>query len=196
MSLEESLISQGVWPLCGIDEAGRGPLAGPVVAAAVIMDRDHELRLLVRDSKQLTPLRRAYIYEQLVSSDRVRIGVCMVDARSIDELNILKATLLAMREAVLKLGACPAHALVDGNTAPDLPCPCTPVVGGDRCEPSISAASIVAKVVRDRYMEHMETIYPGYGFAQHKGYPTSSHYEAIRSLGACPIHRRSFKGVC
>jgi ribonuclease HII len=196
MSREESLISQGCWPLCGVDEAGRGPLAGPVVAAAVIMDPGHELRLVVRASKKLTPARREAIFERMASAEGIRMSYAMVDAPSIDEINILQATLLAMRRAVLGLEIEPSCVLVDGNTSPELPCRCIPVIGGDRLEPSISAASIVAKVIRDRHMELMEQLYPGYGFARHKGYPTSEHYKAIRTRGACPIHRRSFHGVC
>lgn len=196
MALEESLISQGYWPICGIDEAGRGPLAGPVVAAAVIMEPGHELRLKVKDSKVLSAARRASLFDQIMESAYIQVGVSMVDAGSIDKINILKATLKAMREAVFKLEVSPQYAIIDGNVAPELPCLCTTVIRGDQLEPSISAASIVAKVVRDRYMEQMDALYPGYGFAQHKGYPTQAHYEAIRSLGACPIHRRSFRGVC
>jgi len=196
MSLEEDLISRGFWPLCGVDEAGRGPLAGPVVAAAVIMEPGHGLRLKVRDSKLLTPARRESLFEEIISSEGVHVGVSLVDARCIDRINILKATLQATCEAVCKLELVPVYAIVDGNAAPDLPCSCTPVVRGDQTEPSISAASIVAKVTRDRYMDRMDTLYPGYGFAAHKGYPTKAHYEAIRSLGICPIHRRTFRGVC
>ncbi len=196
MALEEDLILKGHWPVCGVDEAGRGPLAGPVVAAAVIIDPAHELRLVVKDSKKLSPAKREEIYERLISSQEIQIGVSMVDAATIDEMNILKATLKAMTEAVSKLADNPLYALVDGNIAPPLTCRCIPVIKGDQFEPSISAASIVAKVVRDRLMDQMDVHYPGYGFAKHKGYPTKSHYEAIRSLGVCPIHRRSFKGVC
>jgi len=196
MALEESLISKGYWPLCGVDEAGRGPLAGPVYAAAVIMDPGYELRHVVRDSKQLSPARRADIFERLMASDKVHVSFSSVDAGTIDEINILQATLLAMREAVLGLKVEPRFAIVDGNAVPKLPCSCVPIVRGDGFEPSISAASIVAKVVRDRYMQEMDILYPGYGFALHKGYPTKAHFEAIRSLGVCPIHRRSFKGVC
>ena len=196
MALEEDLILQGHWPVCGVDEAGRGPLAGPVVAAAVIIETSQELRLVVRDSKKLSPAKREEIYERLISSEDVHIGVAMVDAASIDEMNILQATLKAMTEAVSQLPDKPCYALVDGNIAPPLTCTCIPVIKGDQFEPSISAASIVAKVVRDRLMVKMDKLYPGYGFARHKGYPTKTHYEAIRSLGICPIHRRSFKGVC
>lgn len=196
MALEEALISQGYWPICGIDEAGRGPLAGPVVAAAVIMDPGHELRSVVKDSKQLTAAARERIFERIMSSECVHVGIAMVDAAKIDSINILKATLQAMAEAVLKLELVPRYAIVDGNAAPPLSCGCTTVVKGDVSEPLISAASIVAKVIRDRYMDDMDVRYPGYGFSQHKGYPTKAHFEAIRSLGICPIHRRTFKGVC
>lgn len=160
------------------------------------MEPGHELRLVVKDSKQLSAARRASLFERIMSSDQIQVGVAMIDAGSIDEINILQATLKAMAEAVLKLEMPPAYAIIDGNIAPKLTCLCTPVIKGDQFEPSISAASIVAKVIRDRYMDSMDALYPGYGFAQHKGYPTQAHYEAIRSLGICPIHRRSFRGVC
>jgi len=195
MPLEDSLIARGCWPLCGVDEAGRGPLAGPVVAAAVIMEPGHELRLVVRDSKQLHPSRRERIFDAIMSSEDICVGFSLVDERYIDEMNILKAALRAMREAVLNLEQRPLYAIVDGNIAPELPCTCLTVVRCDETEPSISAASIVAKVIRDRHMEQMDRLYPGYGFAQHKGYPTRDHLEALHRLGACPIHRRSFRGV-
>ena len=195
MTIEEDLLSQGHWPICGVDEAGRGPLAGPVVAAAVIMHPEHVLRRLVNDSKKLSPAKRKSIYELLISSDDIHIGVAMVDSRSIDEINILQATLKAMTQAVSSLPKIPVYALVDGNIAPPVPCRCIPIIKGDQSEPSISAASIVAKVIRDSHMAEMDQLYPGYGFSKHKGYPTRSHYEAISSLGICPIHRRSFKGV-
>lgn len=195
MTVEEDLLSQGHWPICGVDEAGRGPLAGPVVAAAVILPPHHEVRRLVKDSKKLSPAKRESIYKRLISSDDILVGVAMVDSRSIDELNILQATLKAMAMAVSSLPDMPVCALVDGNMAPRIPCRCIPIIKGDLLEPCISAASIVAKVVRDSHMAEMDALYPGYGFLKHKGYPTKSHYEAIQSLGACPIHRRSFKGV-
>jgi ribonuclease HII len=195
MALEESLISRGLWPLCGIDEAGRGPLAGPVFAAAVIISPTSPLRNLVRDSKSISNSKREQIYELLVSSKDVYTGVAMVDEKRIDEINILNATMLAMEQSFQMLSIKPIAALVDGNRAPELPCECIPVVRGDKTEPSISAASIIAKVARDRYMTEMESIYPGYGFNVHKGYPTKDHYEAIRRLGACSIHRMTFRGV-
>jgi ribonuclease HII len=196
MAFEDDLISSGCWPVCGVDEAGRGPLAGPVVAAAVIMAPSTGLRSMVKDSKQLTEKKREQIYELLVSSDEVYIGISMKDAGVIDEINILQATLKAMEEAVLRLIHIPQYALVDGNTLPKLLCKGIPIIRGDESEPSISAASIVAKVTRDRLMADMDELYPGYDFARHKGYPTKDHMEAIRRLGACPIHRRTFKGVC
>jgi ribonuclease HII len=195
MPLEEDLIARGTWPLCGIDEAGRGPLAGPVVAAAVIMDPASPLRGRVRDSKQLSGPRRKQIFLELVSSTEVHYGVSVLDAAVIDEMNILQATLKAMAEAVRHLAVAPRAALVDGNALPRIPCACYPVIRGDQTEPSISAASIIAKVTRDRIMTEMDEIYPGYGFSRHKGYPTPDHYAAIRTLGACPIHRRTFRGV-
>ncbi len=195
MNIEGALLKQGVWPICGVDEAGRGPLAGPVVAAAVVIAPESELRKKVRDSKQISPSRRERIYELIMCSSAICAEVSMVDASTIDEINILQATLLAMKNAVSKLGIKPECALIDGNASPDLPFDSIAVVGGDTTEPSISAASIIAKVTRDRYMVAMDSIYPGYGFARHKGYPTPAHYTAIRKLGPSPIHRRSFKGV-
>ena len=170
-------------------------MAGPVVAAAVIMNPGSSLRMLVRDSKCLTEKNREKIYERLISSEEVYIGVSMVDSMTIDLINILQATLRAMGEAVGRLTIPPACALVDGNVSPPLMCRSIPVIGGDMTEPSISAASIVAKVTRDRYMGSMEDCYPGYGFSRHKGYATKDHIEAIHRLGPCRIHRRSFKGV-
>jgi ribonuclease HII len=195
MPLEEDLIAQGIWPLCGVDEAGRGPLAGPVVAAAVIMNPESVLRSLVRDSKRLSETQREKIFGMLLSSKEVYIGISMVDAATIDEINILKSTLMAMSQAVNKLSIFPACALVDGNVPPDLDCRCITVVKGDVTEPSISAASIVAKVTRDRYMRQLDELYPGYGLSVHKGYPTKAHMEAIFRLGPSRIHRRSFRGV-
>jgi ribonuclease HII len=195
MALEEGLLTRGVWPLCGIDEAGRGPLAGPVVAAAVVISPASPLRKLVKDSKKLSPSKREYLYELLMSSDDFSCGIAAVDERTIDKINILKATMLAMEQSFNNLNVKPLFALVDGNKSPNLSCGCIPVIGGDATEPSISAASIIAKVTRDRYMFDMDSLYPGYGFRIHKGYPTRAHYTALNSLGPCPIHRKSFKGV-
>lgn len=195
MPLEDDLIAQGTWPLCGVDEAGRGPLAGPVVAAAVIMDPASPLRALVKDSKRLSEAKREIIFRQLTRSNDVCMAVSMVDADIIDEINILQATLKAMSEAVERLDNTPTCAIVDGNVSPRLTCRCITVVKGDATEPSISAASIVAKVIRDLYMSRMDELYPGYGFSRHKGYPTKDHLEAISRLGPSRIHRRTFKGV-
>jgi len=195
MPLEEELIAQGIWPVCGVDEAGRGPLAGPVVAAAAILSPDCRLRGLVRDSKALSASQREALFELLTADTDVCVGVAVVDARIIDEINIYQATMLAMRQAVADLKIMPSHALIDGNRCPELVCASTAIIGGDASEPSISAASIVAKVTRDRLMATLDVTYPGYGFARHKGYPTRAHQEAIRILGPCPIHRRSYKGV-
>jgi ribonuclease HII len=195
MALEEGLLTRGVWPLCGIDEAGRGPLAGPVVAASAVISPASPLRKLVKDSKKLSPSKREHLFELLILSDEVSYGIAMVDECTIDKINILKATMLAMEQSFNKLNVKPVYALIDGNKSPNLSCKCIPVIGGDATEPSISAASIIAKVSRDRYMSDMDGLYPGYGFKIHKGYPTKAHYSAIRSLGPCPIHRKSFKGV-
>ncbi len=196
MAFEEDLISCGCWPVCGVDEAGRGPLAGPVVAAAVIMAQSCGLRSMVRDSKELPEKKREELFEMLKSSDDVIIGVSIQEAGVIDEINILQASLRAMQEAVNRLNRTPRYALVDGNALPELPCKGIAIIGGDQSEPSISAASIVAKVTRDRLMLEMDGQFPGYGFARHKGYPTREHLDAIARLGACPIHRRTFRGVC
>ena len=196
MSYENSLIAQGLWPLCGVDEAGRGPLAGPVSAAAVILKPESPLRDMMADSKKLTPARRDKIYNIIMTSSDAVVGVAMVDEKEIDRINILNASLKAMQIAVSKLADKPVCALIDGNRPPQLDCRTVPIVKGDQSEASIAAASIVAKVTRDRFMLEMDGLYPGYGFAKHKGYPTAAHYAAIRELGPCPIHRRSFKGVC
>lgn len=194
MSLEDALLAEGYSPLCGVDEAGRGPLAGPVVAAAVILRPDSILRTQVRDSKALSPRRRQILYTLIRAEAQVGLAFVMPD--EIDRLNILEATMLAMRQAVEALGVAPAVILIDGNRAPKgLTGNVRTVVKGDQSEASIAAASIIAKVERDRYMLEMEAFYPGYGFARHKGYPTAEHYAALRKLGPTPIHRRTFKGV-
>ena len=179
--------------VAGIDEAGRGPLAGPVVAAAVILDPARPIDGLA-DSKTLSPRRR----EMLDAEIRVHAAAWAVgraEVEEIDRLNILQATLLAMQRAVAALTLVPAFALVDGNRCPVLPCPAEAVVGGDRTVGAIAAASILAKVARDREMLLLEERYPGYGFARHKGYPTVDHVAALRRLGVSEVHRRSFAPV-
>jgi ribonuclease HII len=179
--------------VCGIDEAGRGPLAGPVVAAAVILDRRRfpaRLRDQLDDSKALTAAVREACYAALLRCARIGIGAA--SAREIDRVNILQATLLAMRRAAAALDEPPDIALVDGNVAPALSCPVRTVVGGDALSFSIAAASVVAKVTRDRIMRALAPRYPGYGWETNVGYATEGHGQALRRLGPSPHHRRSF----
>ncbi len=185
------------WPagvrVAGVDEAGRGPLAGPVMAAAVILDDAQPIEGLA-DSKVLSAPRR----EQLAIAIRARaVAWCVASAsvEEIDQLNILRATLLAMRRAVCGLTPGAELALVDGNQRPQLDCPLHTIVRGDALVPAISAASILAKVARDQYMQELDASYPEYGFAGHKGYPTAAHLAALHRHGASPAHRRSFSPV-
>ena len=179
--------------VAGVDEAGRGPLAGPVVAAAVILDP--AVRIVgLDDSKRLSPLRRDEL-EAEIRECAVGYAVARVDAAAIDAINILRATMRAMGEAVARLDPPPDEVLVDGNRCPDLPCPARAVVGGDATVSAISAASILAKVARDREMIEMDRRYPEYGFARHKGYGTRAHRQALLRFGPTPIHRRTFAPV-
>jgi ribonuclease HII len=190
---EEELWATGARLVAGVDEAGRGPLAGPVTAAAVILPRDLSIRG-IEDSKKLTPEKREELFV-LITSEAVAVGVSSVSEKVIDEINILKATQRAMREAVAGLGEIPDHVLVDGNEVPNLDLPQTAIHGGDESSTVIAAASIVAKVTRDRLLLEYDEHYPGYGFAQHKGYGTPEHLAALTRLGPCEIHRRSFRTV-
>ena len=176
--------------VCGVDEAGRGPLAGPVYAAAVVLDPAHPIRGL-KDSKQLLPEVREELREKIFARARAWY-IAYATVAEIDTLNILGASLLAMQRAVAGLGFQPEETLIDGNRLPDIPGNVRCIVRGDAKNKSISAASILAKTARDARMRSFEELYPGYGFAQHKGYPVSAHRRALRRLGACPIHRRSF----
>ena len=179
--------------VAGVDEAGRGPLAGPVIAAAVILDPARPIEGL-DDSKRLAPDTR----ERLAAAIRARALAWAVGRAGVDEIdrhNVLQATLLAMARAVAALRPRPDYALVDGDRWPPLPCPGETVVGGDAREPAIAAASILAKTVRDAEMVALDRRFPGYGFAAHKGYATPAHLEALRRLGPCPAHRRSFAPV-
>ncbi|MBT8445815.1 MAG: ribonuclease HII [Gammaproteobacteria bacterium] len=178
----------------GVDEAGRGPLAGRVYAAAVILGTDPALAAAVGDSKKLSPARRETL-DLEIRRGATAFGIAWCSAAEIDELNILHATMLAMRRAVEALSRRPERVLVDGNRCPELPVSSEAVVGGDASVPAIGAASILAKVARDRYMCELDQRYPGYGFARHKGYPTRQHLEALEQLGPCPEHRRSFRPV-
>lgn len=187
---EDVARAQGYRLICGIDEAGRGPLAGPVAAAAVILPNDCMIEGL-DDSKKLTEKKREALYD-VICREAVAYAVAMVDHQTIDEINILEATFVAMRQAVEQLPVQPDFSLVDGNRSKGLPIPFACVVGGDAISPSIAAASVLAKVTRDRYMVEMDEKYPVYGFARHKGYGSKAHYEALLEHGPCPIHRKTF----
>ena len=179
--------------VAGVDEAGRGPLAGPVIAGAVILDPDNPIEGL-RDSKRLTAARRDVLYDEI----RIRAlawAVGRADVEEIDRINILQATMLAMQRAVAALQPGAEYALIDGNRCPELACPCEAIVKGDSRVAAISAASIMAKVTRDREMQLLDGLYPGYGLARHKGYPSKAHIEALESLGVSPVHRRSYAPV-
>ena len=179
-------------PVCGVDEAGRGPLAGPVVAAAVILAPD-KIPEGLNDSKVLSQTRRELLLNELAKNAQIGIGIA--EPEEIDRTNILGASLIAIRRAVLALPCLPDTALIDGNRLPDLPCEAEYVIKGDARSLSIAAASIVAKVTRDKLMIEADTRYPGYGFAQHKGYATELHRGQIAKLGPCPIHSRSFAPI-
>jgi len=179
--------------IAGVDEVGRGPLAGPVIACAVILDPERPIDGL-RDSKRLSPARREAL-AQCIRERTLAHGVGRAEPGEIDRLNILQASLLAMRRAVLALRPLPERVLVDGNRCPELPMPCEAVVKGDDRIPAIAAASILAKVIRDKEMVELDRRHPGYGLAGHKGYPTAAHLAALERLGPSPIHRRSFAPV-
>ena len=185
-----------IW-ICGVDEAGRGPLVGAVVAGAVVLDPNNPIDGL-KDSKKLTAARREFLYQQILEKAKAW-GVGEASPAEIDEINILQATMLAMRRAIEdltnRLGAWPDKALIDGNRCPELPIAAEAIVKGDAKEPAISAASIIAKVTRDRQMMSLHDRHPEYGFAQHMGYPTEVHIAALQQYGACDQHRRSFSPV-
>lgn len=198
LSSERELWQRGLALVAGVDEAGRGPLAGPVVAAAVILPQvwqdggfDERLRDL-NDSKQLTEAQREAFFAILTAHPEIRFGIASVDAAVIDRINILQATHRAMNEALAQLQPPPEHVLVDGNAVKTMRFPQTALVKGDSRSYSIAAASVLAKVTRDRIMLEFDRQFPGYGFAEHKGYGTPQHLAAIAKLGPCPIHRRSF----
>ena len=191
---ELRLTGSGYFIIAGIDEAGRGPLAGSVYASAVVLPPGF-IPQGINDSKKLTPRVRERLHQQLTSEPDVLWAVAKKNASEIDLLNILRATHAAMRTAWELLEPRPDHVLIDGLPVPQFPCPQTALVGGDAISLSIAAASIIAKVERDREMEEMDRIYPEYGFAKHKGYPTAEHFAKLRLHGPCPIHRRSFAPV-
>ena len=195
---ERALHATGMTRLAGVDEAGRGPLAGPVVAAAVGFPTEWLSRGLpaglrgLNDSKQLTEAQRERFFELLLSDPSVVSGIACVEADVIDAIDILQATHRAMNQALRRLVPRAGHALVDGLRVKTLELPQTPLVKGDSLSYSIAAASVLAKVTRDRIMTEADARWPGYGFARHKGYPTAAHLAALAALGPCPIHRRSF----
>jgi ribonuclease HII len=194
IQIEEMLATRGHTIVCGVDEVGRGPLAGPVVAAAVLYPLDLTIEGL-DDSKKLSPAKREQVFEAIVSHELI-MAVGILDNNCIDQINIHKAALLAMRKAVMDLKRAPEIVIVDGkHTIPKLDFPQFAVVGGDRLCKSVAAASIVAKVTRDRIMVHYEQLHPNFSFATHKGYPTHAHLDELKKHGACEIHRRSFKPV-
>jgi len=189
-SFETQLMSVGTTPVAGIDEAGRGPLAGPVVVAACILDPNH-IPLGLNDSKKLTAAKREALYEQILATSHA--SIVSVSAQTIDAINIRAATLQGMAQAVRGLAVQPAYALIDGrDVPPGLPCPGEALIKGDARSVSIAAASILAKVTRDRLMVRAAEFWPGYGFERHMGYGTEAHLDAIKRLGPCPIHRLSF----
>ncbi len=192
-SLQLNLFAYSPHLVCGVDEAGRGPLAGAVVAAAVILHPDRPISGLA-DSKKLSVQKR----EQLALKIKQQAwawAVAEASVEEIDQLNILQASLLAMKRAVMSLSLVPSHVLVDGNQLPDLPYSAQAIVGGDASQPSISAASILAKTSRDAALMELDQRYPDYGFSQHKGYPTVQHLQALHRYGVLPVHRKSFAPV-
>ena len=201
LAYERERWAAGCRCLAGVDEAGRGPWAGPVIAAAVVLEpafaeaeRDGLLRGLT-DSKKLTPRRREFFFEVLRSRAEVRVGIGSAEVAEIDACNILRATHRAMARALGQLHPAPELALVDGLPVQGLPCPSQAIVRGDGLSLSIAAASIMAKVTRDRLMLELDRQFPAYGFARHKGYGTAAHQRALRAFGPCPQHRRSFRPV-
>lgn len=189
-TLENEIYDEGFTLLCGVDEAGRGPLAGPVCAAAVMLPRGHFIEGL-NDSKKLTEKRREELYD-VIRSESVSYGIAFASVEEIETLNILGATFLAMNRAIMQLSPAPELALIDGNRTKGIEVPARCVVKGDSKCADIAAASVLAKVTRDRYMLEMAEKYPQYHFEQHKGYGTKLHYEALREYGPSPIHRMSF----
>lgn len=194
LELERSYWDRGYSLIAGVDEVGRGPLAGPVLAAAVVLPPRTAIRG-VDDSKKLTAEKRVALYEE-IRSRALAIGVAGASTREVDRINILRASHLAMRRAVARLGCIPEHVFVDGLAVPDLSGQCTPVIDGDATVHCIACASVVAKVVRDRIMHLLAVRYPGYGWDTNAGYGTSEHRDAIVQLGLTPHHRRSFEPNC
>jgi len=192
-TFENQAQNNGFKCVAGIDEAGRGPLAGPVVSAAVILPEEFNCTGIT-DSKKLSEKKRETLFP-VIKEKALAVGVGMADHREIDKINILQASLLSMKRAVEALDLPFDYLLIDGKFTIDLPCPQQAIIKGDSLSISIAAASIVAKVTRDRIMKELSLTYPAYGFHRHKGYPTKAHKEAIEEHGPCPVHRMSFRGV-
>lgn len=192
LAYEKELYNQGIEYIAGTDEAGRGPLAGPVVAAAVILPKGLIITG-VNDSKQLTEKKREELFD-IINEKALAIGISFIDNNKIDEINILEASRLAMMEAIKQLKIKPQYVLSDAMKM-NIDAPVKPIIKGDALSESIAAASIIAKVMRDRFMDEMDLKYPNYGFKKHKGYPTKDHIEAIKKYGITPIHRKTFKPI-
>lgn len=201
LKYERQLWARGARRIAGVDEAGRGPLAGPVVAAAVVFTREYieqeerGLYATLNDSKKITEAQRNSFFSILVNSPHVEIGVGFGEVAEIDKLNILRTTHLTMRRALCHLASLPDHAIIDGLPVPDLPCQSTAIIRGDGQSLSIAAASVIAKVTRDRWMTDLDREHPEYGFIRHKGYGTAAHIQALLKCGAISQHRRSFRPV-
>ena len=191
--LERSLFDRGIKVIAGVDEAGRGPLAGPVVAAAVIIPPDYNFVTKIADSKKLTVRQRQASFDEIKQNCEYSYSV--ISEQDIDRDNILNASLYAMGQALTKLKTEPEWVLVDGPHCPDIKYPCSPIINGDAKSISIASASIMAKVIRDAIMLKYDKIYPEYGFASHKGYGTKAHFKAISEYGPCPIHRKTFQPI-
>ena len=192
LAYEKELYNEGYELICGTDEAGRGPLAGPVVAAAVILPKN-TIIVGVNDSKQLTEKKREELYD-VIYEKALAVSVCFIDNNKIDEINILEASRLAMMTAIKNLKIKPDYVISDAMKM-NLDIPVKPIIKGDALSESIAAASIIAKVSRDRFMDEMDLKYPNYGFKKHKGYPTKDHIEAIKKYGITEIHRKTFKPI-
>ena len=191
---EHRLWEAGFLSVAGVDEVGRGSLAGPVIACCCILPI-HKVFPQIKDSKALSTEERQDIYETLITNSEIIWALGIVDHQVIDQINILRATLLAMKQAVEKLSKKPDFVLIDGRDCPPLEMPCQALIKGDQVSQSVAAASIIAKVTRDQYMNEMHLLYPQYGFDQHKGYGTADHLLALQKEGVCPIHRRSYAPV-
>lgn len=189
---DRQYLDRGIQSLAGVDEAGRGPLAGPVVAAAVIV-RDFSFSSSVNDSKKMSAKARDRAYEEIMQ--KAQVSVSVIEHAHIDRINIFKASMQAMAEAVTKLGVVPDYVLIDGPHTPDLPFKQQAVVDGDDKSFTIACASVIAKVTRDRIMDYYDTVYPEYGFSRHKGYGTAEHLAVLSRIGPCGIHRKSFAPV-